>query len=485
MKRIRLFLVNTGMHTRPCPVVTPPIGLLSIAAYVRTRLPVDIMIVNQRLDNWTSDEVVRRATDFGADVVGFSSFTTAAHALPLFVQKTRAALPNALILLGGPHASGVREKLLEEIRADVVVPGEGEVATEMILQAWAESGHDFGGIPGIIWRNARGEVVQNPGTPPQVDNLDDIPMPAYDLIELPRYWKAQSAAAVYRRRYAPLVTSRGCPYHCIYCHNIFGKTIRTLSPERVVDELAHLQKTYGIVDFEFQDDNFNFKPGRVLQICELLKQKGIKTRFAFPNGLRADLLSNEVIDALVSTGMYHCNLALETGSPRLQKFTAKAMNIQKLLDRGDYITSKRVYSSLLCMMGFPTETEEEIRMTIDVACASSFHAATFHAVTPFPGTPLYEMVLRDHPEKIAKLRYDDMDYSGMRVNLTDLPDRTLFYYQRLAMRRFYMNPRRVARLLRAHPQPWLLPAYIPIFLYRATKGMLPQRGQLPGGNPAS
>ncbi len=477
MKRIRLFLANIGVRTRTYPLVVPPLGLLSIAAHVRAKLPVDIMVVNQRLDNLTSLELVRLAVDFGADVVGFSSFTTAAHALPLLAEQTRAALPKALILLGGPHAAAVRGAVLEATCADAVVPGEGEVATEMILQAWAGGGRDFGGIPGIAWRNDLGELVQNPGTPPLVENLDDIPMPAYDLIDLPRYWKVQSSAPVYRRRYAPLVTSRGCPYHCIWCHKIFGKTIRMLSPGRVVEELARLQKTYGISDFEFCDDNFNFRPKRVLEICELLKKSGVKTRMAFPNGLRADLLSGEVIDAMVDAGMYQCSLALETGSPRLQKFTAKVMDIPKLLAHAEYITSKRVYTNLFCMMGFPTETEEEIRETINIACNSAFHTASFYTVTPFPGTALYDIVQRDHPEKIANMRYDDMDFSGMRVNLTDLPDARLFYYQRLALRRFYMNPLRITRLIRCHPQPWLLPAYVPIFLYRATKGVLPARGR--------
>ena len=477
MKRIRLFLINIGVRTRTYPLVAPPMGLISIAAHVRAKLPVDIMVVNQRVDNLTADELVRRAVDFDADVVGFSSFTTAAHALPLLAQKTRAALPDALILVGGPHASGVRGRVLEETCADVVVPGEGEVAAEMILRAWAEGGRDFGGIPGIVWRDSAGELVQNPGVPPLVENLDDIPMPAYDLIDLPRYWKMQSIAPVYRRRYASLVTSRGCPYHCIWCHKIFGKSIRMLSPERVVDELEHLQKTYGICDFEFLDDNFNFKPKRVLQICDMLKQRGVKTRMAFPNGLRADLLNTEVIDAMVDAGTYQCSLALETGSPRLQKFTCKVMNIPKLLECAEYITAKRVYTNLFCMMGFPTETEEEIKTTIDVACKSPFHTVAFYTVTPFPGTTLYDIVQRDHPEKIANIRYDDMDISGMRVNLTDLPDETLFYYQRLALRRFYMNPRRIARLIRCHPQAWMLPAFTPIFLYRATKGMLPSRGK--------
>ncbi len=473
MKRVRLFLANIGVRIPSYPVVTLPIGLISIAAFVRQKLPIDVMVVDQRLDNWTTDELVRRAVDFGADIIGLSAVTTAAHRLPLLTQKIRTSLPNALIMVGGPHASAVCGQVLEETCADIVVRGEGEKSTEMILRAWTEGGHDFGGIPGLIWRNAAGKLEQNPGATLLVDSMDDIPMPAYDLIELERYWKGQSVVPVYRRRYASLVTSRGCPYRCIFCHNTFGKAIRMFSAGRVVEELEYLQKTYGIADFEFLDDNFNFKSMRVLQICDLIKRRGVKSRLAFPYGLRGDLLSNEVIDALAGAGMYHCAVALETGSPRLQKFIMKDMDIPRLLERAEYLVSKRMFVNLFCMIGFPTETEEEIETTIDLACASPCQMANFATVTPFPGSTLHEMIRRENPEKLEGIRYEDSELTMMRVNLTDLPDEKLFYYQRLALRRFYVNPRRIVRLIRTHPQPWILPAYIPILLSRATKNLLP------------
>jgi radical SAM superfamily enzyme YgiQ (UPF0313 family) len=478
MKRVRLFLANIGLRTKMFPLVTPPVGLMALAAYLRNQLPVEPVIVNQRLDNCSPKELVRRAVASGAEVVGFSVFTTSAYLLPETVRLTREALPKALILVGGPHASAARTALMDETAVDVVVPGEGELATEAVLQAWLDSKRDFSAIPGIIWRDASGQVMVNPGSLQQVEDLDSLPIPAYDLIDLPAYWKVQSIAPIHRRRYVSLVSSRGCPYLCIWCHKIFGKSIRTQSAARVLDEMAYFHGKYGPMgmrDFEFLDDNFNCSAKRVLGISEGLLDRDMRVKMMFPTGLRADLLNTEVIDALVAAGMQQCSLALETGSPRLQKYTCKVMNIPKLLECAAQITSRHVYTNLFCMMGFPTETEEEIRTTIDIACSSPFHTVSFYTVTPFPGTTLYEMVQRDHPEKIANIRYDDMDFSGMRVNLTDLPDEKLFYYQRLALRRFYANPVRIARLLRCHPQPWMLPAYVPIFLYRATKGVLGAR----------
>lgn len=466
------------------PLVTPPLGLMALAAHLRSRLPVEPVIVNQRLENCTAEEVVRRAVAFGADAVGFSVFTTSAYLLPELARLTREALPKALILVGGPHASSAKAAVMDEADVDVVVPGEGELATEAVLKTFMEGTRDFSGIGGVIWRDSSGEVMVNSGPLPQVEELDSLPMPAYDLIDLPAYWRVQSIAPIFRRRYASLITSRGCPYQCIWCHRIFGKSIRMHSPERIVEEIAHLSKTYGINDFEFLDDNFNFIPKRVLDFSALTGSRGLKLRLAFPTGIRADLLTNDVIDALVQAGMYQCSFALETASPRLQKYTCKNMNLEKLMAAGERTAAKHVYTNIFCMLGFPTETEEELGQTISTAAASPFHTASFYTVTPFPGTALYDLVERQNPEKLKGLRYDDMDFSGMRVNLTDLPDETLFYYQRLALRRFYMNPRRIARLVRSHPQPWMLPAYVPIFLYRATKGMLPGFRRSASGNPS-
>jgi radical SAM superfamily enzyme YgiQ (UPF0313 family) len=489
MKPLRLFLANIGYHTRVFPLVTPPFGLMALAAYLRSRMSVETMIVNQRLDNCTVQEVVRRAVEFGADAVGFSVFTTSSYLLPEVVRLAREALPNALILTGGAHASSVREAVMDEADVDVAVPGEGELATEAVLQTWLGGKRDFSAVPGVIWRDTSGEVMVNPGPLSRIDDLDTLPMPAYDLIDLPAYWKVQSIAPIFRRRYVSLTSSRGCPYNCIWCHKIFGKSIRMHSAERVVDEMSFLLGKYGSMgmrDFEFLDDNFNFSPKRVIDISENLLSRGMRVKLAFPTGLRADLLTGPAIDALADAGMFWCGFALETGSPRLQKYTCKVMNIPKLLAAGEHVTRRGVFCNLYCMLGFPSETEEEIRQTVDTACASPFHTASFFTVTPFPGTALYEFVKERNPEKLKRLRYDDMDFSGMCVNLSDMPDERLFYHQRTALRRFYGNPRRLVRLARSHPQPWMLPAYIPIFLYRASKGMLPFAGNRKSpGRPAA
>ncbi len=472
MKSLRLFLVNVGLRTFSNFWVVPPMGVLALAAYLRQKFPLEIRVVNQRLENFTAEEIARQAAEFGADIIGLSVLTTTACLLPEMTSKMRAALPNAFIVLGGPHVSAAGELALDGFDADVAVSGEGERPFELLLRAKYEGDGKLDAIPGLVWREKDGTVVQNPGEPLFVEDLDTLPMPAYDLIDLPAYWHKQTIVPMLYRRYAALVTSRGCPFHCIWCHNIFGKRIRSHSPERIVEEMTFLNKKYGVSDFEMLDDTFNYHGRHVIEFCELLNSRNLKFKWALPNGVRGDLLTREVIDAMADAGLFMLMFALESGSPRIQKYTQKNLNIPRFLENCKMVADRRIFISACCMLGFPTETEEELRKTIDTACAADFHTASFFIVTPYPGTPLYDMVKKDHPEKLQNIDFSMANSTTVRVNLTDLPDEVLFGYQREAARRFFLNPNRIARIIRDHPQRLALPAYLPLFTYRSLIGAL-------------
>jgi radical SAM superfamily enzyme YgiQ (UPF0313 family) len=123
------------------------------------------------------------------------------------------------------------------------------------------------------------------------------------------------------------------------------------------------------------------------------------------------------------------------------------------------------------MLGFPTETEQDMQATLDVACNSRLHTASFFTVIPYPNTELYDHVVKHSPNKLQGLGSYDSEYTGSRINVSDVPDEVLFGYQRAAWRRFYMNPGRVARVVRDYPSPWFLPYYVPQYVLRATKGL--------------
>ncbi len=475
MKPLRIFLARVGFQSLSQLDVSPPIGLLCLAAYARERFDVEIQIVDQRAEGISNLELARRAVRFDADIVGFNCVTCMAHLLPEVVTMIREGLPNALVVLGGPHASAFKADVLDATSADVAVIGEGERSFEQIIQVCLDGGHrdgtGFSEIPGLVWRDQDGQVLTNPGMVPFIEELDSLPMPAYDLIDVRRYWKMHSFVLVPRRRYISLMTSRGCPFRCFYCHNVFGKRFRGYSPERMVEEAAYHVEKYGPEEVEFVDDIFNYDYDRVMEFCELAQKRGVRYKIAFPNGVRTDSLSEEMIAALKEAGLYYCSVALESGSPRIQKFMGKNVDIPSFLENVELLDKYRVFANGFSMLGFPTETEDEIRQTIDVMLGSQLHGGHFFSVTPFPGNELYDLVARTQPEKLVGIDFGGKSYQSIRVNLSEVPDDTLFGLQRRAYRQFYLDPVRMVRILRAYPKPHYLPYYLPLLLQTGTKGL--------------
>lgn len=469
MKKKRICLVNTGRRTLYSSLVSPPMGILYIAAYLRDRLPADITVINQKLDNIDEDTLARRIASLKPDIVGLSVMTPSSWILPFISARLRELLPEVLIVAGGAHITGTGPSALAGTEVDLGFRGEGETVFAMIAERFPDRSGYYD-IPGLIVRGPDGEITENSGTLPQIKDPDTLPMPAYDLINIHDYWKVQSMLPVPRRKYISLFSSRGCPYGCIYCHSVFRNGYRVHSAERMVEEIGLYQKRYGITEIEFLDDIFNLDRKRLLRFCELIRSRGIKVKIAFPNGLRGDIFREDELDALADAGMHMASFALESGSERIQESCGKRLNIGRYLKNVEYAVKKGVFINGFAMLGFPTETAEEMQMTIDVACMSRLHSISFFTVTPYPGSRIYTELMNREPSLISGLDYREITSCHGMINLSAEPDHILHYYQRKANMAFYLSPSRIARLLRDHPQPWLLPLYFPEFLKRATKG---------------
>ena len=155
MKKMRMFLANIGRRRPLFPMVTPPMGIMYLAAYLRTKFDLDIKLVNQRESHCTNEELARQAIDFGADIVGFGSLTPSGHGFAPLTRMVREGLPSALIVLGGPHVSSFRAKVMADTDANAAVTEEGELAFEQVIRTYFDGG-DLGQIPGLIWRTRTG-----------------------------------------------------------------------------------------------------------------------------------------------------------------------------------------------------------------------------------------------------------------------------------------------------------------------------------------
>jgi radical SAM superfamily enzyme YgiQ (UPF0313 family) len=468
---MRVLLMLAGRRTR-FKWVSPPLGILQLAGYLRSRLKnLEIRIVDQRAADCTIEDVISRAAEFAPDVVGISCTTPNCDTLGALSSGIRRALPNALLVIGGPHASAFGADLMDTTCADGVVIGEGELTCEHVLRLWQEGSRDFSAVPGLVWRSADGECILNPGPAPVIQDLDTLPFPAYDLIDLRTYWRLWSMSMLPPpRRYISMFTSRGCPYRCIYCHEIFGKRFRAQSPERIVDEMEHYVRTYGVKEVEFFDDIFNLDGRRVIKFSELVRRRNLRVSISFPNAIRADILTQEVADALAEAGTRISALALESGSPRIQELIRKRLNIPKYLEGVAMLAKRRVFTYAFLMFGFPTETAADMQMTVDTVRGSELHSAYSFIVTPYPKTELFDLAMRLHPGKMAGIGYAGTDYVELPcVNLSEVSDEVLAAYMRKAYSALFLNPFRAFRIVRDFPRPWSVVRYAPGVLEHLTR----------------
>jgi radical SAM superfamily enzyme YgiQ (UPF0313 family) len=439
-------LLVKAIHNDYTDLVIQPLGVMHLSGYLKHKGYPETRILDQKVQRLGFEDIERYVAEWRPGLVGVSALTWEANAAHEVARRVKAIDPRIVTVFGGPHASSYTEKILEDPNVDVVCVGEGEETLLQLVQR-AEAGQPLTEVLGIAYRRD-GQMAQNEPMP-FLEDLDALPYPDYEGIDIDAYneWWRPSRTGV--GRYMGLFTSRACPYSCNYCHNIFGKTFRQHSPEYVLDQIQFLGDKYGIREFEVVDDIFNLNAERAKRIADLVVERGLKIAFTLPNGIRGDLMDEELIIKLKRAGLTFMCWAIETASPRLQKKIRKFNKLEKIAENIAFAAREGIYSNGFFMLGFPTETREELQMTIDFALGSQLHSASIFAVNPFEGTTLAEEAKALGKETVQDF---DMNYfSEDCINLTEIPKDELIAIRKRAVRQFYMNPKRIFRILRDFP----------------------------------
>ena len=420
----------------------PPLGILYLTSSIRQHFGdrFELRIIDTGcLSKKTALDLL---TQYDPDYIGICSLSCEADLLHWFVRESRQMKPEATIIIGGPHASIVGQKLLDDEYIDYLVLGEAEKTIVELLES-IERGSDPSEVDGIAIRTASGPLTTGIREP--IKDLDSLPLPAYDLIHLPDYSRIPTwNGALKEKFYAAMSTSRGCPYSCYFCHNIFGKNVRRRSPDNVVEEMLHLRHHYGVKEIHFIDDIFNSDMQRAKRICRLIIDSGERFSLSFPNGLRADIMDEELIRLLRKAGTYKINYGFETISPRLQKMIGKNLNIPKAVESIEQTSEAGIITGAYFMFGFPTQTREEIVETIDYAVRSNLDVAYFFKATAYPGSGFFDAVRKGDSPDIPQDFTDYHFYSVGRAH-GEMETGELNRFILHAQQRFYLKPRRLWR----------------------------------------
>lgn len=358
------------------------------------------------------------------------------------------------VVVFGQLAMVAGRYLCEDPNIDYVLLGEPEWAIADLLKV-LDGGYAPSKVPGLSYKRDNGQIVmQDPVYPEDIDSLA-ITSFAWDLIDIKAYAQYLNwNGAIKEEFYIPILTSRGCPYSCSFCCETYDKHFRARSPENVMAEIYFLKEKFDVKEIHVFDAVFNHDIERAKAICRLLIQSGVAVSLAFPHGIRADRMTDELLHLLRQAGTYKLVYGIETAVPRLQKHIRKNLD----LDAAQTVIRKTAETGIITggyfMLGFPTETQEEMEITIDFAVKSDLDVAAFFKMTDYNDiNTIYASRLKHNASPDAEaFDFKDVSYFSVKGSQSDIPAAALNQTILRAQKKFYLNWRRFWRGLRRYPR---------------------------------
>ena len=433
-------------------IIAPHLGLGYLSSYLKKNGHKVKVLDGLR------EDVVYDPKDW--DIVGVSAMST--YFPECCAEVDRAKSFGLKTIIGGPHIICDPESSLMDSKADYAAIGEGERTLNQLA-----NGIEPSMVEGLVyWENGKTKRsnpnIQNLITEKkmyttkigeeernfQID-IDDFGEPDWDDIDPRSYQKMVPHGMIYKSLpLAPIITTRGCPYSCIYCSAPItaGKRMRYRDPVKVVDGIEKLIKNYGVKEIQIEDDNFTLKRAHVVSICEELINRKIKVHWGLPNGVRIDKLDPELLRLMKKAGCYQMSLGIESGSQRILDMIKKRLDKKLVKNVVNEVKKAGIQTVGFFMIGFPTETKAEIKETIDFACSLDLDRAVFGKATPLPGTALYDIWIEKY-SKNENINWKTFNYNQFYADWSECTPKEIAKLQTYGFFKFYLTKLRFIKLL--------------------------------------
>jgi radical SAM superfamily enzyme YgiQ (UPF0313 family) len=411
----------------------PPLGLCYLGAVLRqNNIPVEIIDANAF--NLTPEQVAEKVKDY--DIVGVSLLSPGYS----FGVKLASILPQKILkVAGNAHVTGYWEDTLKD-GFDVVVLGEGEITLlDIALEKSLEE------IKGIVYKK-NGKIHKNP--PRELIDPNTLPFPARDLLVNNGMDDPYLSFMTEKTPFAPIFTSRGCPFNCYYCNKlVFGRTWRPRGAENVFAEIQELALKYKVKEIDIADDAFNVNLERAKKICDMIIENKLKFIIRCTNGLRADFIDEEFLEKMKKAGCNYIAFGVESGN---QEVLDKIPKCEKLetIEKAFKLTKKAgIKTTAFIIFGLEGDNEKTMQDTINFTKKLKPDYVSVSIMTPYPGTRLYEKV-KSSGKFVIPEDWIEFSHTNPRMLFEHpdfpSPELTEKMFKKF-FREFYMDPRFIIR----------------------------------------
>lgn len=433
--------------------IQPPLGLGYLATAVKKN-GFDVSLYDANKFKTDVSHLGRIIKKEKPDFVGFQMYTMNFHYVKNALKIIKSINSEIVTIVGGPHPSALPEETFNSLGEflDFAFKGEAEIGLPKLLKDKQELNE----IPGLVYRQC-GQIIINP--PLFSQNLDLFDFPAWDLLKPETYPEAQHGAFFKNFPIAPIITTRGCPFNCNFCAGKLntGSILRKRSVSKVIEEIKYLYHSRRIREFHIIDDNFTLDKSFAKEILKEIIKLKLKASFAVPNGVRLDTLDEEILRLMKEAGFYLISVGIESGSDRILKIMGKRLMTKQIKEKIVLIKKAKLEAAGFFILGYPEETETEIKKTIEFSLKLGLLRANYFLFLPLPGTPIFQ-----HLQKEYQLQ--NVDYTHLSFTIPSfscqISKGRLKGFQREAFLRFYLRPKillkNLARIKRLKQLPFLI-----------------------------
>lgn len=399
---MNILLVNMPIKFNSRENLEPPLGISYLAA-VLEQADEKVYLKDYEIENFLPDELESFIINKEIDLIGVSFRTASYRSAKQFILAIKKMKKAPLLVVGGHHATAFPEHTLQDLRCDISVRGEAEDIILELVKAFKNK-QPLSQIKGISFRDSN-KIITTPKAP-AIENLDTLPYPARHLLPMERY------------NAVTILTSRGCPFSCIYCDKgISVRQVKFRSPEDVHNEILEINRCYPGKRIYFVDDHFFLARQRLNRLFDLIEKDGLK--FNWVCQARADGVDLEILRRAKGAGCELIIYGIESGDPEELEYMKKQATVQEARTALFLTKEADIKVRANFMLGFPISTHNTIRNTIQFAKSVPLDVVRFFSVAPLPNTELWDRIYGKDAD-LNRINWDEFDFYTPSYSTSEL-----------------------------------------------------------------